>query len=257
MEVATSIRHVNIEVTSMCNLHCHYCFNNSGIKKDGELDTKEWLDILSKLRNKGVKSLLFTGGEPFIRKDIWDLLKYAQVMEFNVNILSNGYSINEQLDEHKRNILKNINRAQISLDSMSPIIHDQRRGTGSWDTAITAIKFLRKLGVYVEISVTISDENIDELDAITEFAHKTGCKVLIRPLALVGRASSHKRSMTLEEKIALKKDRLIDKYGDIFIDDFALYAPVMQDIDAIALKRGIITIQFNGSIRGFSLIRPF
>lgn len=246
------LKHANIEVTSVCNLRCNYCFNNSGVKKHGELSIKEWLFILDKLKKHGVKSLLFTGGEPFTRTDIWKLLEYAQNLGFETNILSNGYSLNKYLGEYKINILRNIKKAQISLDSMNPLIHDQRRGIGSWQTAINAIKFLRSLNVNVEISVTISDENIEELDAITEFAYKLNCKVLIRPLAIIGRASSHKRSTTLEEKITLKKDMLIEKYGDIFVNDFAFYAPVIHDIDAVALKRGIITIQFNGCIRNFN-----
>lgn len=251
--------HINLEITNGCNQSCIYCFNNSGVARTNELHKNEWINIIDYFLSDGLRSVLITGGEPFIRDDVWEILGYLLEKGINTSILSNGCTINDRLPKSKRELIRRLNRAQISLDSANPEVHNRRRGRDwAWATAMTAISHLRFLNVNVEISTTISSDIIDELDGVTEIAYRTGSKVLIRPLVPVGRARRFHKTKDLKVKIGQKRRSLEQKYhGEIFVDDFAFYVPVIPDIDILGAKNSTITIQPNGAIRGYARISQY
>ena len=117
------IVHLNAEVTRACNLRCDYCFNDSGVMMHSELKLDEWKQAIDVTQKYGAKSVLFTGGEVMARKDSPAIIGHALEIGLQTSILSNGLKLNSQY----RNMLQELERVQISLDSASPYSHDARR----------------------------------------------------------------------------------------------------------------------------------
>lgn len=164
----------------------------------------------------------------------------------STSILSNGYVLNES----NRGMIESLASVQISLDSADAESHDAHRGQGSWKDAKGAIDYMRSLDVPVEISSVISVDRIGELDGIAKLAYETGSKVLIRPMQSIGRAAGC-GSNDLLSLIDRKKDILVDKFGDVFVDDSFGYVPVLGALhDEVMIPRGIVTVLSNGDIRG-------
>ena len=241
-----NIIHINAEVTRSCNLRCGYCFNNSGKKMSNEFSLDEWKKVLDIASSYGTTSALFTGGEVMARKDSPNIISYALEKGLRTSILSNGLRLNGQY----KNMLENLEKVQISLDSASAYSHDSKRGFGSWKVAREAIDYVRRLNVPVEISTTISNENIEELEGIAGIAYMTGSKILVRPMQSIGRATGN-LNFDLNSAIERKRKGLESKFGELFIEDFAKYVPVLgEKHDEIVLPQGFVTILPDGQIRG-------
>lgn len=187
--MSVKIRHLNIEVTKRCNQRCFYCFNNSGIGSAvSEFTPKQWLEIIEKLHNTGLKSVHITGGEPFAYKGAVELLAGAQDMGLRTSILTNGLRVAELSRLHPQ-VFCNLDVAQVSLDSAEPEIHNTRRGhPRAWDDATSAIRALSHLDVPVEVSCVLSAENLGTIPALAQLCREMGASLLLRPLQNVGRA---------------------------------------------------------------------
>jgi len=233
------IKHLNAELTRNCNLQCSYCFNDSGVNMLNELSTEEWNKVIDIAKSHGALSALFTGGEIMTRNDSPEIINYALIQELKTSILSNGYKLNNQY----REILSSLDRVQISLDSASPTTHDMKRGKGSWKSARNAIDYIRSLDVPVEISTTITSDQLDELEGIVRVAYLTESKVIVRPMQAIGRAQ-YSGTEEYNSEIALIKQKLEEKFGEIFVDDFAQYVPISEN------EEGFVTVLPDGKIRG-------
>lgn len=236
------INHINAELTRRCNLRCNYCFNDSGKPMKYELSLENWKDIFRTGKNCGAGSILITGGEFMMRNDSLKILNFAIDSGLKTSILSNGYNIN-LIEE---NVLKKLQKAQISLDSYNPLIHDAKRGRGSWENAMKSISYLRKNNVPVEISSTISPTDIPEIKGLAKLALSTNSKLLLRPLQKLGR-NKDGDYLSLENLKNIKK-----KYGSLFVEDIERYVPISKEHDLENLKQGIITLLPDGNLRGIN-----
>lgn len=241
------IVHFNAELTRACNLRCSYCFNDSGLRMREELGKEQWQRVVDLSKKYGAESALFTGGEPMMRKDAPNIIMYAIEQGLKTSILTNGLGLrNRENDE----MVREVERMQISLDSANPYIHDRRRGAESWRTARDAIDYARALDTDVEISITLSEDRLEELEGVAEIAYATGSKVLIRPMQEIGRARSGKK---ISDAIDQRKKMLEERVGNIFVIDFAKYVPILgADHDNIVREQGYVTILPDGKIRGTS-----
>ena len=117
---------VDIDVTNACNYDCIYCCADAKYKFDNELTFLEIVFLIDSLYQWGVMDITFAGGEPFLRKDIMDIMKYANEKRgLNSTIVTNGSLLSEQELENLEK-LKNVNLL-ISFDSADPQIYDMAR----------------------------------------------------------------------------------------------------------------------------------
>ncbi len=246
--MSDSIKHVNIEITNQCNQKCFYCFNDSGDAKNNELALDTWIEVLRHMKEWGLKSILVTGGEPFMRPGIMDFLRESQSLGLETSVLSNGFKVYEFAQTHKE-VIKRLKVAQISLDSMVPTLHDARRGvSGAWRQAIQAIETLSDFEVPVEISCTVSDENINEVKKVGEYCKLIGAKLLVRSLITIGRAVSNKTTDCIDDRLCnMVRDFALD--GINCICDSFFYNPANDCIDNNALDEGIVTMRADGTFR--------
>ncbi|MBU7001620.1 MAG: radical SAM protein [Theionarchaea archaeon] len=75
---------VGYEVTHACNLKCRHCYNASGVRGPQELDTQGAKEVINQISDAGCSYVIFGGGEPFTRKDIFELMEYAHHKDMNM-----------------------------------------------------------------------------------------------------------------------------------------------------------------------------
>jgi MoaA/NifB/PqqE/SkfB family radical SAM enzyme len=247
----TIMTHLNLEITRKCNQHCFYCFNDSNsAEKAGVIRFEDWTTILDEMqKNAELQSLHVTGGEPFIWPRTIDLLAYAQGIGLNTSILSNGLQIDSLAKNHAQ-VLANLKVAQISLDAITPELHDSRRRTkGAWQQAIKAITSLRSLNVHVEISCVVDDNNLEELILVGKFAQSIGAILLVRPLTPIGRAADNNLSSIFQKRFEKALQELATNNIATTHDIFN-YVPINIDTDMQNRQQGIFTVEPSGHFRG-------
>jgi radical SAM protein with 4Fe4S-binding SPASM domain len=121
--------------------------------------------------------LILTGGEPFIRKDIFEIASYAADKGFTVVLGTNGVLLRKKQAKEMRR--SGIQGASISLDSTDPVKHDNfRHLEGAWDGAIRATSILKNEGLDFSMHMSVMDWNVSEIPAMIALAKKLGAKVL-------------------------------------------------------------------------------
>ena len=113
------------DITYECNLKCPHCLTASGRKQSTELDTREALLLIDKLAEAKVLTLSLTGGEPFMRKDILQLLEHLATTGIRVDIASNGFHVPHSIIKALRNLP--VFQIQVSIDGIGEE-HDRFRG---------------------------------------------------------------------------------------------------------------------------------
>lgn len=172
-----------------CNLRCSYCVAESHPKAPRRaipLNTAK--RIVDEAVESGFENIFFTGGEPFILKDIYRMLAYSSA-KLPTTILTNAMLIQGRRLEELIKIKNGNLIIQVSLDGSRPEHHDPYRGKGSWQKTIDGINKLFESGFRVRISTTETPANTEHLDEICKFRRSLGISDddhIIRPLAKRG-----------------------------------------------------------------------
>ncbi len=177
---------VTYEITQACNLHCVHCSSRAETKAQDELSTEEAKNIIDQLDTMRAPMLGFSGGEPLLREDLFDLMRYALSKGILVTLATNGLL----MDEEKAHTLKKMGvyRIQVSLDGPEPIHERIRRREGSFLRTCQAIQYMVQAGLKVVVTPTITTVNYTEVPALLELACKLGVDSFsINDLIPVGR----------------------------------------------------------------------
>ena len=145
----------DLALTYRCNNKCSFCY--VGDRKITELSTEHWKKILDELWKIGVPSVIFTGGEPTLRKDLVELVGGAK--EFVTGLITNGRNLSQELckDLYKAQL----DYIQVSVESADKTIHDQMVGVqGAWQETITGIKNSLSNRIIVTTNTTLTALNI-------------------------------------------------------------------------------------------------
>lgn len=160
------------DITYACNLKCRHCYATAGKALEDELTTEEALDTIDKLAKLGVTIIAFSGGEPLVRKDIFQLTSYAADKGIYVAIATNGTLISEEMAKRMKE--SGVRYLQISLDGLRDT-HDSFRGIrGCFDRTVEGIKNAVKHGFFINVSMTVTKLNYDEVPAVIELCEKLG-----------------------------------------------------------------------------------
>ncbi|MCW4011179.1 MAG: radical SAM protein [Candidatus Bathyarchaeota archaeon] len=153
--------HVQWLITRKCNYRCRGC--NVWTEQDkNELSTDEIKRGLDILRKMGIVEVVFSGGDPLLRNDAEEIIKYAS-RHFVTTVYDNGSMAAEKVEA-----LRTVDFAAISFDSLNPEKMDYIKGVkGSFEKATHSVETLKKEGVNVAVTPTISQLNIDEIVDLT------------------------------------------------------------------------------------------
>jgi len=171
---------VSWNLTQRCNLHCAHCYMSAfaGADTSGELSTAECRRVIDEIAvaNPNV-FLILTGGEPLLRKDLFDLAACSADKGFTVVLGTNGVLLREAQARQMRQ--SGIQGASISLDSTDPQRHDTfRHLPGAWQGAVRATEALRAEGLDFSIHTSITDWNVGEIPRMVDLARELGARVL-------------------------------------------------------------------------------
>ncbi|RPI40595.1 MAG: radical SAM protein [Methanoregulaceae archaeon] len=162
-------------ITDRCNLSCAHCYNRSGPGRttEGELTTAEALGVIDDLADMGVPLILFSGGEPLMREDIWELARRAGDRGLKMALSTNGTLITPDIARRIRDC--GIEYAGISLDGALAKTHDRfRNSPGAFEQTIRAFSACREAGLRCGVRVTLTKENCRELEALVDLALSLG-----------------------------------------------------------------------------------
>src|SRR3989442_11613820 len=150
----------------------------AGADTRGELGTDECRRVMDEIaRVNPHVFLILTGGEPLLRKDIWDIAAYAAEKRFTTVFGTNGLLLREKEAQRMRE--HGVLGASISLDSTDRARHDAfRRLPGAWDGAVRATKVLGDAGLDFSLHMSVTDWNVREVPAMIELARELGATVL-------------------------------------------------------------------------------
>ncbi|MBD3239372.1 MAG: radical SAM protein, partial [Chitinivibrionales bacterium] len=153
--------------TGRCNQHCRYCFYAEQMQTGPDLPTAAWLAFFGQLGSLGVRSVCLSGGEVFVRPDIWELIDAVIDNRMRYTLLTNGSLITEEtVDRLSRGRYRvRLDSIQVSLDGSRAEIHDACRGAGSFEGAVRGLRLLREAGLPVTSRVTINRYNVGDLEA--------------------------------------------------------------------------------------------
>jgi MoaA/NifB/PqqE/SkfB family radical SAM enzyme len=162
--------------TNRCNLHCLQCDVPLTGNRKAEMSTDEWKKIIRELRDwLGTVLIRWSGGEPFIRRDMIDLIEYSSQVGALTGINSNGHFIDQKMAE--RIASANVFNVSLSMDGLQKG-HDLVRGEGQFQRVLAAARNLNdarhkhKADTKIIIRVTIMETNLDQLmglcDMVTE-----------------------------------------------------------------------------------------
>jgi len=171
---------VSWNLTQRCNLECAHCYMSAHAGADirGELTTDECRRVIDDIARVNPNVfLILTGGEPLLRRDIFDVAGYASAKGFTTVLGTNGVLLREREAQRMRE--HGVLGASISLDSTERVKHDAfRRLPGSWDGAIRATQVLTDAGLDFSLHMSVTDWNVAEVPAMIDLARELGAKVL-------------------------------------------------------------------------------
>jgi mycofactocin biosynthetic radical S-adenosylmethionine protein MftC len=176
------------ELTYACNLSCVHCLSSSGRRDPRELTTAECKGVINELERMQVFYVNIGGGEPTVRPDFWELVDYATEHHVGVKFSTNGIKISPEVA--RRLAGSDYVDVQISLDGATAAVNDAVRGQGSYDTALRAMQNLADAGFTgFKISVVMTRQNVDQLDAFKAIADRFKAQLRITRLRPSGRGA--------------------------------------------------------------------
>ncbi|NQU74403.1 MAG: radical SAM protein [Candidatus Omnitrophica bacterium] len=168
---------VDIYPTFRCNLRCKYCYCWKYKNYDSELSLNQWKSIILKLRKwLGFFSLRICGAEPFMRKDILDIIRFANENEVFTVLTTNATLINDSIA--KLISKSGLDFIAISLESLNESVHDYLRGVdGTCRKVIKAIDLLKSRVGKIQINTIILDRNLEDIPDLVEYCDKKGMSI--------------------------------------------------------------------------------
>ena len=204
------------EVTLACNLRCILCHAASGKPSPDELTTEEGYKLLEEIvRVEEFRMLVITGGEPLVRRDIFDLLQYGKKLGLNYVMATNATLITEETAYKLRD--SNVKGVAVSIDSYRSEVHNFiRRNPRALELALRGIENAKRAGLVVQVNFTAMGYNIEDLEGTIDFADSIGADImLVYQLVPVGRGREIKDATLHKQKMKELSDKLIKKQREV------------------------------------------
>ncbi len=162
------------QVTNECNLACLHCIEESGPGKAfaDELDAAQIFAVLDQLMDNDVPYLSFSGGEPMLHPQFFEMVERVCVRGAQLKIETNGHYLSVENCERMKEL--GVKAVQVSLDGASARTFNRMRVRGDFDKTVDGLRNLRTAGVPIEINFSPAQFNIDEIGAVVDLAGELG-----------------------------------------------------------------------------------
>jgi radical SAM protein len=166
------------EVTQACDLACVHCRASAQPERNpGELSTEDGYRLLDQIRSFGEPLMVFTGGDPLKRPDLYELIRYSVKIGLRTNVTPSATPLltASAIEEFKR---AGVTRMAISLDGPDAASHDEFRGIpGTFDAAMFALRHARDIGLDTQLQTTVTRRNMFRLPEVAEIAKEVRTKM--------------------------------------------------------------------------------
>lgn len=157
------ITYLRLSVTDRCNLRCHYCMPEEGVKcmeHKEVLCYEELLRLSTIFVSLGVEKIRLTGGEPFVRPDCMNFLEALRVLfpQLDLRVTTNGVALEQYLHRLCAMGLSGIN---LSLDSLDKDRFHAITRRDKWDTVMKNLEFLKNSGILLKVNTVVLDDTSD------------------------------------------------------------------------------------------------
>jgi heme d1 biosynthesis radical SAM protein NirJ len=194
-----------------CNLTCKHCYSISGdVDFPGELSTAEIHGVMDDLKTFRVPVLILSGGEPLMRRDIFEISARAKAMRFYVGLSSNGTLVDAAMADRIRDV--GYDYVGISLDGIGET-HDRfRRKQGAYQEALNGLRLLRDRGIKVGVRFTMTEDNAAELPLLLDLVERESFpKFYLSHLVYAGRGNKNRGDDALWQTTRDVMDMVIDR----------------------------------------------
>lgn len=201
--------------TRQCNLRCIHCYADADSRDyPGELSTQEAKSFIADLADFGVPVLLFSGGEPLLREDIFDLAAFAKGLGIRPVLSTNGTLITEEIARRIQDI--GFGEVGISLDGIGEV-NDRFRGQkGAYEAALRAIRNCVRLGQKVSLRLTITRSTAEAIPAIFQLIEQENIpRACFYHLAYAGRGGKIRAQDVQPQEIRAIVDLIFDRTVDM------------------------------------------
>jgi MoaA/NifB/PqqE/SkfB family radical SAM enzyme len=165
------------QITNSCNYSCVYCiFSAQKRKIEGELNTEEAMNLLDELKSNNFRHLKITGGEPFVRKDLIQIMRKASELGLVVDVSTNASLITKEKAVEIKDC--RVGMVHVSIDG-DEAAHDEVRGKGTFARTVAGVRNLVENGVYVRIGTLIYKKNEHGLEGIVKLVSGLGANEII------------------------------------------------------------------------------
>ena len=213
------------ELTYRCPLHCPYCSNPVQLSHSGkELSTEEWKRVIREASDLGVLHILFSGGEPLLRKDIVELVATARDAGIYTNLITSALGLTRIRAEQLRDV--GLDSIQISFQAHEAGMANAIAGTKAHHRKIVAAQMVRELGFPLTINAVLHRATIDSIEDIIALAEQLGAQRLeLANTQFYGWAFKNKDALlptraqvqAAEHKALAAKQRLLGKMEVLYI----------------------------------------
>jgi AdoMet-dependent heme synthase len=195
--------HAVWEVTTRCNLNCTHCYASSVDSSKAELTTAEGKKLLDQIAAVDeIRMIVVTGGEPLLRKDIFQLIEYAGKLGFHIIFSTNGTLLTP--DAAKDLAKLGVANFSISLDGYTSECHESiRRVPGSFQKALDGLKAAAQTKAVVQVNFTAQQRNLAELPGIIDLSEELKTDILMVFQAIPPRQERGAAALNAEQQLYL------------------------------------------------------
>ncbi len=240
---------VSWNTTNQCNMFCDHCYRDAGMRSEDELSTAQAMKLIEEIKRAGFQIMIFSGGEPLMRADIYELASFAKEVGLRPVMGTNGSLITAEVaDQIKK---AGFMAAGVSLDSLDPTKNNNfRKLDNAYQLTVEGMHNLKEAGVPFQIHTTVMDWNVGELEDITDFAIEIGAMAHhVFFLVPTGRAVNIEDEALKVAEYERTLARLMEKQRTVPIEIKPTCAP---QFIRVADKKGIPLRFSKGCLAGIS-----
>ncbi len=267
MRNKVKLNHVAIEVTSVCNLKCKYCYNiwkapgtNDFSDFNSYKQAKKTLKQLFKVAD--VKNITFTGGEPLLAERFPELVLYTRMKKKVVTVITNGSGGTE--NNYKQLIDIGVGLFELPIHSYNTKVHDYLTEIkGSWQKSVDSVKFLKQSGAKAVVVIVITKANYKTIGKTLEFIKSLGIRnIMLNRFNIGGKGIIERENLQItneELNFAFKEASIIGKNLNLSLTSNVCtplcvvepkeYPNIRFSTCSPDVKKRPLTIDINGDLR--------
>lgn len=253
-----------IELTHACNQHCKHCYLNGGTHHIvAEMNTEQIKKIFREFKEQGGRSAVITGGEPLMRRDIWEILDYVEELEIPFTFASNSLVMNVE----RRARLASYKYLRLYFTSILGVDvkkHQYITEKDSYDNVMETLQFFTEQSVPTYVQVTLARDYVDDMEKIADNLMKfDNCVVKFTPIATLGikedQATQEQKNLIISpnefsifhNKVKNLQKKYLGRIEDSNIQNYEQICKAIADYENQALYSlvyGFVAVRPNGDL---------